>query len=131
MTNSFFFFFFTFRPFLLSQKKLHAQKQSAPTFTSQQPLAVVALVQLCLILCDPMNYSMPGFSPSFTVSLSLLKLMSIETVMPSNHLILCHPLFLLPSIFSTIKIISNELALQIRWQSLGASASVLPANIQC
>ena len=50
----------------------------------------------------------------FTVSWSLLKLMSIELVMPSNHLILCHPL-LLPSIFSSIRVFSNELALCIRW----------------
>ena len=52
---------------------------------------------------------------SFTVSLSLLKLMSIESVMPSNHLILCHPLLLLPSIFSSIRVFSNESVLLIRW----------------
>ena len=52
---------------------------------------------------------------SFTVSRSLLKLMSIELVMPSNHLILCHPLLLLPSIFPSIRVFSNELALGIRW----------------
>ena len=51
----------------------------------------------------------------FTISLSLLKLMSIESVMPSNHLILCHPLHLLLSIFSSIRDFSNELALHIRW----------------
>ena len=54
-------------------------------------------------------------SLSFTVSWSLLKLMSIESVMPSNHLILCHPLLLLPSIFPSIRVFSNELALCIRW----------------
>ena len=54
-------------------------------------------------------------SPSFTISWCLLKLMSIESVMPSNHLILCHPLLLLPSIFPSSKIFSNELALCIRW----------------
>ena len=51
----------------------------------------------------------------FTVSWSLLKLMSIELVIPSNHLILCHPFLLLPSIFPSIKVFSNELALGIRW----------------
>ena len=51
----------------------------------------------------------------FTISWSLHKLMSIESVMPSNHLILCHPLFLLPSIFPSIRVFSNELALCIRW----------------
>ena len=62
-----------------------------------------------------------------TNSQSVLKLMSIELVMPSNHLIL---LPLLPSIFSTIRVFSNKLALQVRWKSIGASASVLPMNIQ-
>ena len=52
---------------------------------------------------------------SFTFSQSLLKLMPIESVMPSNHLILCHPLPLLPSIFLSIRIFSNESALHIRW----------------
>ena len=68
-------------------------------------------------------------SLSFTLSQSLLKLMSIESVMPSNHLVLCRPLFLLPSIFPSIILFSNELALCIRWQSIGASASVLLMNV--
>ena len=54
-------------------------------------------------------------SLSITNSWNLLKLMSIESVMPSNHLILCHPLLLLPSIFPTIRIFSNESVLRIRW----------------
>ena len=54
-------------------------------------------------------------SLSFTNSWSLLKLMSIESVMPSNHLILCHPLLFLPSIFLSIRVFSNESALHIRW----------------
>ena len=54
-------------------------------------------------------------SPSFTSSRSLLKLMSIKSVMLSNHLILCWPLLLLPSIFLSIKLFSNELALHTRW----------------
>ena len=52
---------------------------------------------------------------SFTISRSLLKLMSIELVMPSNHLVLCRPLLHLPSIFPSIRVFSNELALRIRW----------------
>ena len=67
-----------------------------------------------LTLCSPMNCSMAGFL-SFTISQSLLKLMSIELVMSSNHLILCHPLLLLPSIFPSIGVFSNESALLIRW----------------
>ena len=54
-------------------------------------------------------------SLSFTISQSLFKLMPIESVMPSNHLILCHPLLLLPSVFPSIRVFSNELALQIKW----------------
>ena len=54
-------------------------------------------------------------SLSITNSQSLLKLMSIKSVMPSNHLILCHPLLLLPSIFSSIRVFCNESVLRIRW----------------
>ena len=70
-------------------------------------------------------------SLSITKSQSLLKPMSIELVMPSNHLILCHPLLLLPSIFPSIRVFSNESVLCIRWPSIGVSAStsVLPMNI--
>ena len=57
---------------------------------------------------------MPGF-PAHHQLQSLLKLMSIESVMPSNHLILCHPLLLLPSIFPSIRVFSNESVLRIRW----------------
>ena len=59
--------------------------------------------------------------------------MSIEWVMPSNHLNLCHPLLLLPSIFSSIRVFSTESVLRIRWPGIiaSASASVLPMNIQC
>ena len=68
-------------------------------------------------------------SLSFTISWRLLKLMSIESVMPSNHLILCHPLFLLPSIFPSITVFSNELALRIRWQKYWSfSFSISPSN---
>ena len=54
-------------------------------------------------------------SLSFISSWSLLRLMSVESVMPSNHLILCHPLLLLPSIFPSIRVCSNELAPRLRW----------------
>ena len=71
-------------------------------------------------------------SLSITNSQSLLKLMSIELVMPSNHLILCCPLLLLPSIFPSIRVFSNESVLCIRWPKYWSfsSASVLPMNIQ-
>ena len=68
-------------------------------------------------------------SLSFTVSPSLLKLMSIESVMPSNYLILCHRLLLLFSIFSSIRVFSSDLALQIRWPKYWSfSFSTSPSN---
>ena len=71
-------------------------------------------------------------SPSITSSQSLLKLMSIESMMPSNHLILCHPLLLLPSIFTSIRVFSNESVLHIRWPKYWSfSFSISPSkNIQ-
>ena len=70
--------------------------------------------QSCLTLCDPMDCNMPGF-PVLHQLRSLLKVMSIQLVVPSNHLILCHPLLLLPSIFPSIRVFSNESALRIGW----------------
>ena len=71
-------------------------------------------------------------SLSITNSQSLLKLTSIDLVMPSNRLTLCHPLLFLPSIFPSIRVFSSESVLRIRWLSTGvsASASVLPVNSQ-
>ena len=66
---------------------------------------------------------------SITDSWSLLKLMSIESVIPSNHLILCHPLLLLPSIFPSIRVFSNESALHIRWPKYWSfSFSISPSK---
>ena len=68
-------------------------------------------------------------SLSITNSWSLLKLMSIESVMPSNHLILCHPLLLLPSIFPSIRVFSNDSVLHIRWPKYWSfSFSTSPSN---
>ena len=68
-------------------------------------------------------------SLSITNSQSLLKLLSIESVMPSNHLILCHPLLLLPSIFPSIRVFSNESAFRIRWPKYWSfSFSISPSN---
>ena len=69
-----------------------------------------SVTQSCLTLCDPMDCTM-----SITNSQSLLKLMPIQSVMPFNHLILCHPLLLLPSIFPSIRVFSNESVLRTRW----------------
>ena len=75
---------------------------------------LVVQSQWYLTLCHPCTAA-HQVSLSFTISQSLLKLMSTESVMPSNHLILCRPLLLLPSIFPSIRVFSNELALCIRW----------------
>ena len=91
-------------------------------------VSVSSVTQSCLTLCDPMNCSIPS-SLSFTISQSLLKLMSIESVMPSNHLILRHPLLLLPSIFSSIRVFSNESALFMRWLKYWSfSFNISPSN---
>ena len=76
-------------------------------------LLFIFIPQSCPTLFDPTDCSTPGFPP-FTISWSLLKPMSIESVMPSNHRILCHPPLLLPSIFPSIRVFSNESALRIR-----------------
>ena len=68
----------------------------------------------CPTLCDPMNCNTPA-SLSITNSRSLPKLMSIESVMPSSHLILCRPLLLLPPVPPSIRVFSNESALHMRW----------------
>ena len=84
-------------------------------------------------LCDLIDCSMPGFPVHHQLP-DLLKLMFIKLVMPSSHLILCHPLLLLPSNFPSIRVFSNEFwkTLPSGGQSIGvsASASVLPMNIQ-
>ena len=89
-------------------------------FSSVQSLSHVRL-------CNPMECSTPG-SLSITNSQSLLKLMS-KSVMPPNHLIFCHPLLLLPSIFPSIRVFSNESVLRIRWPKCWSfSFSISPSN---
>ena len=102
------------------------------------------VTQLCLTLCNPMDCSTPGFSVHHHLLLKLMSIAlekemathssilawktpwteklgglqsrgSMESVMPSNHLILCHPLILLPSVFPSIRVFPNESALHIRW----------------
>ena len=85
----------------------------------------------CPTLCDPMDCSMPGLPVHLPPANSrcLLKLMSIEWVMPSSHLILCRPLLLLPSIFPNIRVLSNESVLHIRWPKCWRfSFSISPSN---
>ena len=74
-----------------------------------------SVTKSCPTLCNSMDSSTPGSSVLYYISQSLLKFMSIESVVLSNHLILCRPLLLLPSIFPSIRVFSNKLALCIRW----------------
>ena len=81
-----------------------------------------------LTLGNTVDCSRPAFPVLHNLP-ELLRLMSIESVMPSNHLILCHPLLLLPSIFPSIRVFSNELALCIRWPKYWSfSLSISPSN---
>ena len=96
----------------------------------QQPYEVTCSVaKSCPILCDPPWTAACQASLSFTISWSLLKLMSIELMMPSNYFILCHPLLLLPSVFPNIRVFSNESALPIMWPKYWSfSLSISPFN---
>ena len=87
-----------------------------------------SIAQSYLTLCDPVDCSNQA-SLSITNSQSLLKLMSIEVMMSSNHLILCHPLLIRPSIFPSIRIFSNESVLHMRWPKYWSfSFSISPSN---
>ena len=107
--------FFRFLPYLLKM-----------WFSSVQ---FISVTQLCLTLCDPMDCSMPGLPVHHQLLAFMPKLMSIELVMPSNNLILCCPLLLLPSIFPSISVFSNESILCIRWPKYWSfSFSIGPSN---
>ena len=87
-----------------------------------------SVAQSCPTLCDLWT-AIHQASLSITNSQSLLKLKSIKLVMPSNHLILCHPLLLLPSIFPSIRVFSSESVLHIRWPKYWSfSFNISPSN---
>ena len=91
-------------------------------------LQFTSVCQSCPILCDPMNHSTPGLPVHHQVP-DLLRLMSIESVIPSNHLILCRPLLLPPSIFPSIRVFSKESTLRIRWPKYWSfSFNISPSN---
>ena len=87
-----------------------------------------SVAQLCPTLCNFMNRITPGL-PEFTNSQSSLRLTSIESVMPSSHLILCHPLLLLPPIPPSIRVFSNDSTLRMRWPNYWSfSFSIMPSK---
>ena len=90
--------------------------------------SVQLVAQSCLTLCKPMNRSTPGL-PVHPNSRSSPKLMSIESVMPSSHLILCRPLLLLPPILPRIRVFSSESTLPMRWPKYWSfSFSISPSS---
>ena len=106
------------------QKHLRKVKQK----TSDRLICCCSVAKLCLTLCNPMDCSTSGL-PVHHQLLELAQLLSIELVMASNHLILCHPLLLLPSIFSRIRVFSSESAVHIRWPKYWSfSFSISPSN---
>ena len=94
------------------------------TQVTDQPLVVVRSLSCVQLSIAPWTAARQA-SVSFTISRSLLKLRSIESVIPSNQLNLCHPLLLLPSVFPSIRVFSSELALTSGGQSIGASPNPL------
>ena len=97
-------------------------------FNMNDSVQFSSVPQSCPTVCDPWTAARQA-SLSITNFRSLLKLMSIELVMPSNHLILCHPLLLLPSIFPSIRVFSKESLLCIRWPEYwSCSFSISPSN---
>ena len=98
------------------------------SFTSIMRNSVSSVTQSCPTLYDPIT-AVCQVSLSTTNSRSLLKLMTIESVMPSNQLILCHPLLLPPSIFPSIRVFSSESVLHIRWPEYWSfSLNISPSN---
>ena len=101
---------------------------SFPVIVSLFLFHFTSVTQSYSMLCNRMDCSTPGFTV-ITTSQSLLTFVSIESVMPANHLILCRPLLLLSSIFPSIRIFSNESALHSRWPKYWSfSFNISPSN---
>ena len=123
-------FIFFFLPSLISfvDSFLHFFPHLFNPFSLPMSFQFISVTQSCLTLCDPMDCSTQA-SLSITNSQSFLKLMTVESVMPSNHLILCRPLLFLPSIFPSIRVFSNESVLCIRRpKNWSFSFSISPSN---
>ena len=114
--------------------KLHIKYQFHPKPGTKRDPKILSVqfssvAQSCPTLCDPMDCSTPGLSVHHQ-PLESPKPMSTESVMPSNHLILCHPLLLLPSIFPSVRVFSNESTLRIRWPKYWSfSFNISPSNV--
>ena len=107
---------------------IHIKNYLKPLCVSLKNIVVLQLLSLVQLFVSPWT-AVRYASVSFTVSQSLIKFMSIESVMPSNHLILCHPLLFQPSIFPSIRVFSSESALCIKWPKYWSfSFSISPSN---
>ena len=117
--------YWDFEYFVCSDICLFRKSCLAPTMCTVQFNSVT---QLCLTLRDPMDCSTPGLPVHHQLP-ELTQLTSVELEMPSNHLILCRPLLLLPSIFPSIGVFSNESVLRIRWPKYcSISFNINPSN---
>ena len=115
------FYLFTFNDYILKWSQIILYKKL-------KLFQFSSVVQSCLTLCNPMVCSTLGFPVHHQLP-DLLKLMSIESLMPPNNFILCRPLLLLPSIVLSIRVFSNELVLRIRWPKYWSfSFSISPSN---
>ena len=101
-----------------SRSHCRARNQNPDLLSSEPdsgiPACCCSVTQMCLTLCGLWTAACQT-SLFFSISQSLLRLMSIQSAMPSNHLILCHPLLLLPSVFPSIRVFFSESALHIKW----------------
>ena len=112
----------SFKPVILAIEPAKVYHfQSIHCTRAYNQFSSVHLFSCVLLFATPWTTACQA-SLSITNSWSLLKFTSIESVTPSNHLILCHPLLLLPSTFPSIRVFSNESVLHIRWPSIGVSA---------
>ena len=112
----------------LTMSNANQSYKEVSAHTSQNQFSSVRLLSHVWLSETPCTAALQA-SLSITNSWTLLKLMSIELVMPSNHLILCHPLLLLPSVSPSIRVFSKESALRIRWPKFWSfSFSISPSN---
>ena len=124
----FFFFFFKENALFKGSGTVSSLILQSSLSVHARSLQFSSVAQSCPTLCDPMNRSTPGLL-SITNSQSSLKLISIESVMPSSHLILCRPLLLLPPIPPSIRVFSNESTLHMRWPKYWSfSFSIIPSK---
>ena len=120
-------------PGLLDDKQAHSPlywqgRHSQPPYLNPYPIVIVQSLSRLQLFAIPWIVALQA-SLSSTTSQSLLKLMSVESVMPSNHLILCRPVLLLPSIFPSIWVFSNESTLCFRWPKYWSFGfSISPSN---